>query len=98
METTRIGRLVIRTATMTPDETLRRKATSAMIELVIMHSPAQAALRDEGRRHDALFEAYMTAIEDGRESEHLSDQLAASSERLARLVDLVADQTDRGAA
>jgi arginine deiminase len=78
--------------TMIDDETLRRMATSVMMDMVCMHSPAQAALRDEGRCYDALFEAFLLARDDAIESQRLSEELAESCERLLRLIDLVADQ------
>jgi hypothetical protein len=37
------------------DDRLHRMATSVMMDMVCMHSPVQAALRDEGRCYDALF-------------------------------------------
>jgi hypothetical protein len=73
------------------DDRLRRVATSAMMDMVCMHSPAQAALRDEGRCYDALFEAFLASA-DQIESQRLSEELAESCERLLRLIDLVADQ------
>jgi hypothetical protein len=78
------------------DDRLRRMATSVMMDMVCMHSPAQAALRDEGRCYDALFEAFL-ASNDWTERSRLAEELAESCERLEALIDLVGDQIDRGA-
>jgi hypothetical protein len=57
---------------------LRRKATSAMADVICSMSPARFWLRDEGRHYDALFEASCAAHDDNSERKRLSDALAES--------------------
>jgi hypothetical protein len=78
-------------------ERLCRMATSAMMDMVCMHSPAQFWLRAEGKHYDQVFEAYL-ASNDRPECSRLAEELAKSCERLEALIDLVGDQIDRGAA
>lgn len=71
--------------------TLRRKAASAMIELIMQHWPAYAALRDEQRNYDTLFAA-LRGADDEIECERLFAALEQSQDRLGQLIDLVTDQ------
>jgi hypothetical protein len=77
--------------TPTQDEylILRRKATSAMIDMICQTSPPQAAFRDEGRRQDALFRQLRELRAAGEDIGSISDKLIACNERLIKLVDLV---------
>jgi hypothetical protein len=72
--------------------TLRRKAASAMVAGIASMWPAQAHLRDEGRRHDMLHEQLMAAIRgDAPEAEiqWLFEQLEQSDARIAELADQI---------
>jgi hypothetical protein len=86
-----------KTSPMLDDDRLRRIATGVMIDLICMHSPAQFWLRAEGEHYDKVFEAFM-ASDDRTECSRLAEELAESCERLEALIDLVADQIDRGEA
>jgi hypothetical protein len=68
---------------------LRRKAASAIIDMICQTSPPQAAFRDEGRRRDALFRQLCELRAAGEDTGSVSDELIACNERLIKLVDLV---------
>jgi hypothetical protein len=68
---------------------LRRKATSAMIDMICQTSPLHAAFRDEGRRQDALFRQLRELRAAGEDIGSISDKLIACNDRLIKLVDLV---------
>jgi hypothetical protein len=72
-------------------ETRRRKATSAMGDMVCSMWPAQAHLRDETNRLVELRAVYRRATNED-ERERLSDAVIESLERMGRLVDLIAEQ------
>ena len=68
---------------------LRRKATSAIIDMICQTSPPQAAFRDEGRRQDALFRRLCELLAAGEDTAPISDELSACNDRLIQLVDLI---------
>ena len=71
---------------------LRRKATSAMIDMICQTSPPQAAFRDEGRRQDALFRQLRELRAAGGDTASISDELIACNDRMIDLVDLIDEQ------
>ncbi len=77
---------------MTPDEIRRRKATSAMIEMLCQTSPAQAAFRDVGWRHHELTKELFAARPGDEDTSRISDELIACGERLLELAALVERQ------
>jgi hypothetical protein len=79
---------------MLPDDylILRRKATSAMIDMICQTSPPQAAFRDEGRRQDALFRQLRELRAAGGDTASISDELIACNDRMIDLVDLIDEQ------
>jgi hypothetical protein len=68
---------------------LRRKATSAMIDMISQTSPPHAAFRDEGRRYDELVQRRFALREAGKDTEAITDEIIACNERLIELVDLI---------
>ncbi len=75
--------------TMTPAEIRRRKAASAMIDMLCQTSPAQAAFRDAGRRHQELIKELFAAHVSGEDGTQISYELVACGERLVKLADLI---------
>ena len=69
-------------------ERRRRIATSCVIDMVCQRWPAQAHLRDEGRRLDALHDAYLGAADED-ERELLYDAACCCLENIRRLVDQI---------
>jgi hypothetical protein len=67
-------------------EYLRRCATSALIDAICQTSPAQAALRDAGRRHSELMRRLLELGSAGDPS--ISDELIACNERLIAVLGL----------
>jgi hypothetical protein len=68
---------------------LRRKATSAIIDMICQTSPPQAAFRDEGRRQDALFRQLDEMRTAGEDTGSTSEDLIACNERLIELLELI---------
>ena len=72
-------------------EIRRRKATSALIDMVCCRWPAQAWLRDEGNLMQEL-RAARNALPEGAERDRLSDEIVKSCERMLGLLDLLTEQ------
>jgi hypothetical protein len=72
-------------------EIRRRKATSALIDMICQRWPAQAHLRDEGNRLKDLRKQYK-AMGEGDARDRLSDAISASCERMIVLVDVLMEQ------
>jgi hypothetical protein len=68
---------------------LRRKAVSAMAAAIAETSPAQAAIRDAGRRHSQLVRRLLELHMAGEDTASINDELVACTERLIELVDLI---------
>jgi hypothetical protein len=72
-------------------ETRRRKATSAVIDMVCCRWPAQWHLRAEGDLMQELRKA-RNALPEGDEQDRLTEAITASCERMCEILDVLERQ------